>query len=106
MRLFDTHAHYNDEKFDEDVEMLLSKMDQDNIGGIMIPGYSVIACKRAIELAEKFENVYCAVGIHPSDIEDTKEKIDEQILEIRKLAENRKVVAIRRNRTRLSLGTR
>lgn len=94
MKLFDTHAHYNDEKFNEDAEILLERMEQDNLGGIMIPGYNVKACERAIELAQRFDNVFCAVGIHPSDIEDSIEKIDKQIEEIRKLANHEKVVAI------------
>ncbi len=94
MKLFDTHAHYNDEQFDEDAEILLGNMQKDELYGIVIPGYSLKGCNRAIELAEKFDNVYCAVGIHPSDIEDTIEKIDEQLAEIKRLANNRKVVAI------------
>lgn len=94
MELFDTHAHYNDEKFDEDAEILLGKMAEDNLCGIVIPGYNIKSCKRAIELAEKFENVYCAVGMHPSDIEETQEKIDEQIKQIKELCKSKKVVAI------------
>lgn len=94
MKLFDTHAHYNDEKFKEDVEELLGNMHKENLEGIVIPGYNIESSKAAIELAKKYQNVYAAVGIHPSDIEKSEQEIDIQIAEIMELAQNDKVVAI------------
>lgn len=94
MRFFDTHAHYNDERFNEDAENLLSTMRDNQVEGIVIPGFNIMSSVRAIELANKYEDVYCAIGIHPSDIEDSEEKIDKQIEEIRDLLKKEKVVAI------------
>ena len=94
MKLFDTHAHYNDEKFKEDVDKLLGNMDKENLGGIVIPGYNIESSKTATELAPKYKNVYAAVGIHPSDIEKNEEEINKQIEKIMELAQRDKVVAI------------
>lgn len=94
MIFFDTHAHYNDEKFDDDVEELLNTMSNNNVGGIVIPGFNIESSIKSIELANKHENVYCAIGIHPSDIENSEEKIDRQIEKIRELLKKEKIVAI------------
>ncbi len=94
MKLFDTHAHYNDEKFDEDVNEVLNSIGNSNIEGIVVPGVNIETSIKAINLANKYKNVYCAVGIHPSDIEESEQKIDEQIYEIRKLLNREKIVAI------------
>ena len=94
MNFFDTHTHYNDEKFNEDAEKMLSELKKNDIGGIVIPGFNIESSIKAIELANKYDNAYCAVGIHPSDIEDSEEKIDKQICKIEELIENKKVVAI------------
>ena len=80
MEFFDTHTHYNDEKFNDDAEKMLNELKENGIGGIVIPGFNIESSMKAIELANKYDNVYCAVGIHPSDIEDSEEKIDKQIL--------------------------
>lgn len=94
MRFFDTHAHYNDERFNEDADDLLSTMRNNHIQGIVIPGFNIVSSVRAIELANKYEDVYCAIGIHPSDIEDSEEKIDKQIEEIKNMLKRDKIVAI------------
>lgn len=94
MKLFDTHSHYNDEKFDEDADELLDKMRAADLGGIVVPGFNIESSIKAIQLSQRHENVYCAVGIHPSDIENSQEEIDKQIEKIKELAKEKKVVAI------------
>ena len=73
MELFDTHAHYNDEQFDEDREEILKKINEENITKLLVIGYNLISSKKAIEIAKKYSYIYSAVGIHPSDIEKSKE---------------------------------
>lgn len=94
MELFDTHAHYNDEQFDEDREEILKKINEENITKLLVIGYNLISSKKAIEIAKKYSYIYSAVGIHPSDIEKSKEEIDTQINKIEMLAKKNKVVAI------------
>ena len=52
--LFDTHAHYNDEQFSEDIDELLSSMNENNVGLIMIPASKLSEMNEIIELCEKY----------------------------------------------------
>lgn len=65
--IFDTHAHYDDEAFDEDRDELLSSMPESGIGKIVDVGASLESCRKAIALAEKYSYIYCAVGVHPNE---------------------------------------
>ena len=63
--LFDTHAHYDDDWFDADRDALLSSMPEHNVGLILNPGCTVETSEIAVRLAETYDFVYAAVGIHP-----------------------------------------
>ena len=63
--LFDTHAHYDDAWFDADREQLLASMPAHGVGLIVNPGCTVETSETAVRLAERFDFVYAAVGIHP-----------------------------------------
>ncbi len=63
--LFDTHAHYDDDWFDADRDALLSSMPEHNIGLILNPGCTVETSEIAVRLAQTYDFVYAAVGIHP-----------------------------------------
>ena len=90
--IFETHAHYDDEKFDADrVELLSHLLKENNIGNIVNVGATFKGCKDSIELAEAYENVYAAVGIHPEEIDE----INEDVIDwLRQKASHPKVVAI------------
>ena len=66
--IFETHAHYDDERFDEDRDILIEKLFQKNICNIINVGASIESTKTTIALAKKYENMYAAAGVHPSDI--------------------------------------
>ncbi len=71
--IFDTHAHYDDEKFDPDRVELLSSMGKDgitNVGTIINVGASFNGCIRSVELAHQYPYIYAAVGIHPENVSD------------------------------------
>ena len=89
--LFDTHAHYDDERFDADRDALLASMPEKNVGLIVNPGCDLPTSRMAVALAEKFDFVYAAVGIHPENCGDF---VPEQIDALRNLAKNPRVVAI------------
>ncbi|MDC7279193.1 TatD family hydrolase [Butyrivibrio fibrisolvens] len=90
--IFETHAHYDDEKFDQDrVELLSHLLRENNIGNIVNIGASFRGCKDSLKLAEEYDNVYAALGIHPEEMDDmTQENLDW----IKANASNPKVVAI------------
>lgn len=96
MEFFDSHAHYNDEKFDEDREEILIAIRQDGITKVVVAGYSIKSSKKAIEIAQKRNDIYATCGISPNDIEESvEEKSDDFSSTIKKLCQSStKVVAI------------
>lgn len=64
---FDSHAHIDGEKFDRDRDLVLARAKANGIELIMNPGADFESSVRAVELAQKYEMIYAAVGIHPHD---------------------------------------
>ena len=92
MELFDTHAHYNDKVFDDDLDMVLKDILAKNVTKLVCVGYNLESSKKAIEIANKYDFVYATCGISPNDI---NENTDKELDEIYELAQNnKKVVAI------------
>ena len=91
MEFFDSHAHYNDEKFDSDREILIEQIYKEGITNIMNVGYNLISSKRAIEIASKYDFMNASVGISPNDIDDIG---IEDLNRIKELAKHEKVKAI------------
>lgn len=86
---FDSHAHYDDARFDGDRGELLQNMGQSGVSGIINVGADLASSKRAVALSEKYPFIYAAVGVHPHDAKDMGD-----LDEIRRLCEHPKVVAI------------
>ena len=72
--IFETHAHYDDESFDEDREQLLCSLPKQGIGRIINVGASIETTKTTLALAAKYDFIYAAVGVHPSDIDGLNEE--------------------------------
>ena len=90
--IFDTHAHYDSGAFNADRFEILDSMQENNVGLIVNPGCDLESSKTAIELAEKYDFVYAAIGWHPEDILD---KLTEEAFgEMCALANHPKCVAI------------
>lgn len=87
--LFDTHAHYDDERFDEDRDALLSSMPEHGIGLLVNPGCDLETSQKAVQYSKQYDFVYAAVGYHP---ENLKNGVD--LAAIEALAANPKVRAI------------
>ncbi len=69
MMFIDTHAHLNNEKFVEDLEEVIKNAHNNSVSKIIVVGYDHVGNKRAIELANKYENIYAVIGVHPLDVE-------------------------------------
>ena len=91
MEFFDSHSHYNDEKFEEDRDELIESIYNSGVTRIINAGYSLESSKKAIQIAQDYNFMDVIVGISPNDIDGFKE---EDLQEIEKLAKNEKVVAI------------
>ena len=90
--LFDTHAHMDDQAFDEDRHELLKALPEGGIGLLMNPGCSLESSRNAVALAEEYGYIYAAVGSHP----DVADEVNEAVIgEYRELCKrNPKVKAI------------
>lgn len=97
MEFFDNHAHYNDEKFNNDREQIILETKEENITKVNCVGYDIASSKFSLELANKYPFIYSVCGISPNDVEDSMEKIDKQIAQIEELIiqdKNKKIVAV------------
>ena len=91
MELFDTHAHYDAEQFDADREELLASLPEKGVALVVNPGCDIPTSRKALELANRYDHMYAAVGYHPESCAPYKE---EELDLLREMAQNKKVVAI------------
>ena len=89
--IFETHAHYDDERFEEDRDALITSMPERGVGTIINVGASIESTKTTLALSEKYPFVYAAVGVHPSDISGLNE---ETFAWLREQTKKEKVVAV------------
>ncbi len=87
--IFDTHAHYDDERFDDIRDALLSSLHKNGVGAVITCGCDKESSIKALNMAERYPNVYAAVGIHPCNIDSGTD-----LEEIEELAKHEKCVAI------------
>lgn len=87
---FDTHVHLNSDRY-ENVEKIISDALDSGVSKMVVVGYDIPTSLKAVEIASKFEFVYAAVGIHPSEVKNAKLS-DFETLE--SVLTNEKVVAV------------
>ncbi len=94
--IFDSHAHLDDEKFDQDRENIIEEIKKAGITKVISAGYNLEASKKAVEISKKYDWIYATVGISPNDIPQTEEELWKNISQIEKIVkENKeKIVAI------------
>ena len=79
--IFDTHAHYDDMAFDEDRDDLLAGLPENGIARVVNVGASLASCERTIELMNRYDYIYGAIGIHPSETAELNDKAFEWLKE-------------------------
>ena len=89
--IIDTHAHYDDEAFDPDREVLLASMQEHGIEKLVNVCASIDGLQDTVKLIEKYPFIYGAVGVHPDDAEQMTE---ETLAEIRRISHMDKIIAI------------
>jgi TatD DNase family protein len=67
--IIDTHVHLDDERYTEDFDEMMERARAAGLKGFIIPGAHPATLHRAVEISERYENVYFAVGVHPYDLE-------------------------------------
>ena len=71
--IFETHAHYDDDKFTEDRDELIMAVHESGVHPIINVGASIHSTQTTLELAKRYPFIYAAVGVHPSDVADLNE---------------------------------
>lgn len=91
MRIFDTHAHYDDAAFEEDRDQLLSSLPEQGVELVVNVGADLTSSKTTIALTERYSFIYGAIGFHPENA-GSMEEMDMEWL--RESSVHKKVVAI------------
>lgn len=89
--IFDTHAHYDDSRFDEDRDELITGLSENGVSHIVNCGCDLKSSLTTVALAEKHDFIYAAAGVHAHEAEEATE---EDLNAIEKLYTNKKVVAV------------
>ncbi|MCI8774209.1 MAG: TatD family hydrolase [Lachnospiraceae bacterium] len=89
--IFESHAHYDDEAFDEDRDALLRSFAENGIDMVINIGASLESCRRTLALVEKYSFFYGAIGVHPSE---TGELTETDLLWLKERCALEKVVAV------------
>ena len=89
--LIETHAHLDYPDFANDFDDVLRRATDAGVTRIITIGTSIESSRRAIELAEKYPNVFAVIGVHPTYAHEAPEDV---ITPLRELAKNSRVVAI------------
>ena len=94
MNFIDTHCHLEMEGFSGDLDAVVERAKDNNVEKIITIGCSLKSAYQAIEISNKYENVYAAIGLHPGNLVKETEQILDDLEKIEELAKNPKVVAI------------
>ncbi|MDK0577842.1 TatD family hydrolase [Clostridium perfringens] len=90
-KIFDTHAHYDSDSFDEDRENVIKELKENGVIGVLNCGSDLYGLRKSVELAKEFDMFYAAVGIHPENADEFNEDV---VKEIKAFVKNEKVKAI------------
>lgn len=88
---FDTHTHLDDEKFDPDRELVIENLKKEGVSLAVNVGADLTSSKNSIALAEQYDFIYAAVGVHPNEVGEMQ---DEDLETLADMAKHEKVVAV------------
>ena len=89
--MIDTHCHLNDEKLYLKVEQIISECQKCKVNKLICASYDAISSNKAIELVNRYADIYATVGMHPHDSKFYTDQIEKEFF---KLCQNQKVVAL------------
>lgn len=89
--IFDTHSHYDDEKFNPDREAILNNLQSQGISLVVSCGCDIDSTQFNFDLSQQYDYIYFAAGFHPENLQGVSL---EDLAIIRKFAENKKCAAI------------
>ena len=89
--MIDSHVHLDDPAFDEDRDSLIKSLGDNGIELVINNSSDLPSSERSVELANKYENIYAAIGVHPHEAKTYDDQVEERLIE---LSKNEKVMAI------------
>lgn len=106
--IFDTHAHYDDRKFDDDREELLKQLRDAGIGRVVDIGADIDSTRKAVALAKQYDFIYAAAGVHPSDVDCLDERSFQWLTGLveESVEEKGKIVAVGEDQDWIIIGKR
>ena len=90
MELFDSHSHYNDEKFNEDREQIIKETYEAGVTKFVCAGYNIDSSVFSLEISKKYEFIYSICGISPNDIPQSEQQLWKDIAKISKIVKDNK----------------
>ncbi|MGE0003738.1 MAG: TatD family hydrolase, partial [Candidatus Izemoplasmatales bacterium] len=72
--LFDTHCHLNDDTLFADLDSVIERAKEAEVGNILCVGYDKASSERALQIAEQYDFVFAAIGIHPTNSKEATEE--------------------------------
>lgn len=89
--MIDSHVHLDDQAFDEDRDSLIKSLGDNGIELVINNSSDLPSSERSVELANKYENIYAAIGVHPHEAKTYDDGVEERLIE---LSKNEKVMAL------------
>ena len=90
MKFVDTHCHLDDERFNEDREEVLKRIEE-KMEFVVNVGFDLLSSKTSVEYSNIYPFIYSAIGVHPTSISEYNDEVEKELIE---LSKNKKVVAI------------
>jgi len=88
----DTHAHLDVEQYDNDREQVIKNATENGVGFIINPSFDLQSAKRAVDLANQYENIFAGVGCHPKTKEESGYVFNKK--DYSEIIKSKKVVAV------------
>ena len=89
--MIDSHVHLDDEAFNEDREDIIKSLGENGIELVINNSSDLPSSERSVELANKYENIYAAIGVHPHEARTYDDEVEKRLIE---LSRDKKVLAI------------
>ena len=89
--MIDSHVHLDDEAFNEDREDIIKSLGENGIELVINNSSDIPSSERSVELANKYENIYAAIGVHPHEARTYDDEVEKRLIE---LSRDKKVLAI------------
>lgn len=89
--MIDSHVHLDDEAFKEDREDIIKSLGENGIELVINNSSDLPSSERSVELANKYENIYAAIGVHPHEARTYDDEVEKRLIE---LSGDKKVLAI------------